>query len=374
VKHGDARGGRPSTGRPAAGRPTERPAERSTEAPPERAGGPPTDPFVRRDAFLGFPLSTTVATGLADVMRRVDAAAGDDDGPLRWVAPPHLHVNFRHLGPMLPEHLTYLAEQLGQALATTERFPLHLGDFALWPDPADPRALWVRLVDDEGALAGLRRTLDEALAALDLTTPEHRFEPHVTLARTVGLRDPQALFEHATTARAGAVGRFWVTHVQIFAAAPAGGEAPYEPWARVALQPRAGRDASPPPAGDEGGGGGEEPAGGRVVVRYLQPLLPTPNVAGGGRPVLPGGKRLRRLQEEGSGEPEREIPEDEEPPETENGTDAGAPEGIPAAASPPAEAPSAERPPSQPAPGEAAPGETEPTNDAVRTDAGESDR
>jgi 2'-5' RNA ligase len=315
----------------------------------------PVDPFVRREAFLGFPLSTTVATGLAEVMRRVDAHGGEDEA-LRWVAPPLLHVSFRHLGPMFPEHLTYLAEQLGLSLAATERFPVHLGEFVLWPDADHARALWVRLADDDGALVGLRRTLDETLAALDLSAPEHRFEPHVTLALTRGLRDPQELLERATAARGGAVGRFWVTHVQVFAApAAGGGEGPYEPWARVALQPRAGRDG-----GGDGGGAaaagdeaGEESPGSRVVVRYMQPLLPSPAVEGGGRPVMPGGPRLRRILDEGDSE--QDAPEFDDLPDADGGADAGAPPAPPpdggaestpsAPAGPPAATPDETAPP-----------------------------
>lgn len=297
MKHGDVRPGRPDGERP------------------------PADPFVRRDTFLGFPLSTTVASGLADVMRRVDAAG--DEAQLRWVAPPHLHVNVRHLGPMFPEHLVYVTEQLAAALATTERFPVHLGEFALWPRPSVPRALWVRLVDDEGGLAGLRRVLDEALTGSDLTVPEHPFEPHVTLALPQALSDPEGLLERLATARGSAVGRFWVTHLELTVAPADGGAGrPYEPYTRIALQPRAGRGGAGGVAGEEGA---DEAAAGRATVRYIQPTLPAPSVEGGGRPTLPGERRLRRFIEgfdevkgESGGDAEpAEYAEPAEPPDAE---------------------------------------------------------
>lgn len=248
------------------------------------------DPFGRHNAFLGIPLSTAVVNGLLEVMRRGE---GRGDGPgaaFRWVSPLYLHVNLRHLGTLFPEHLKYLSEELAAGLATTERFPVHIGAFELWPDPTRPLALRARLEGESGVLQALRDAVDGVLRATEFEVPDHPFEPHVTLAVFETPEGAQDLLQRVSTFRSAASGRFWVSDVHLFVQALEPFDEPFETWSRVPLRRRAGA------RGEEDGGdeGGRDPSG----VRYQRPTLPTPRVIGGGRPVLPGPRPGTRRSSE----------------------------------------------------------------------------
>lgn len=177
-----------------------------------------------------------VAVDLPDGVRAMLAAwartqVGHRDD-LRLVPAEALHLTLAFLGD-LP---VACIDELGTALAECADGPVPLGVGApLWLAPRRPHVLTVAVEDPAGALAGLHRAVEAALADTVGYAPERRaFRPHITVARVRrGARVRPWELPAPDTARFGAPA------VALYRSRLGAGGAQYEVLARVVL-PRPG--------------------------------------------------------------------------------------------------------------------------------------
>ncbi len=126
----------------------------------------------------------------APLCRVIDKLCGM--GPtVRPVRATHLHITLRFLGDMSQNHLDPIADAIdsavhdGLALGWLMPFDLDLSCLGTFPDCSDsPRVLFARSHDSD-PLQRLSQALDAEVDALGLpiSTRDHPFNPHVTLAR-----------------------------------------------------------------------------------------------------------------------------------------------------------------------------------------------
>lgn len=98
----------------------------------------------------------------------------------RWVRPESLHVTLKFIG----EKPLQVVEQVKRALANLHSSPIELRfrAYGFFPTPAAARAFWAG-IEAGPQLAELAKAVDKATAKLDIPKEEHRFSPHLTLAR-----------------------------------------------------------------------------------------------------------------------------------------------------------------------------------------------
>lgn len=130
--------------------------------------------------FIDLPIEPTVAKNLYRQFSQL---------PLPWpklktVAPSHCHLTLKFLGDTPLDNLPQIISVLDTVPAQIKLKDLEIslaGPAVLKPER--PRALVLMLKANSG-LEILQQSLDKALAAAGLATPEHRrFLPHITLAR-----------------------------------------------------------------------------------------------------------------------------------------------------------------------------------------------
>jgi RNA 2',3'-cyclic 3'-phosphodiesterase len=101
----------------------------------------------------------------------------------RWVRAESLHVTLKFIGEKNGEEM----ERIKQALEmiTADAFEMNIRGYGFFPGPRAPRIFWVG-IDAGPKLASLAATVDERLASLNIPKEEHKFNPHLTLARSGG--------------------------------------------------------------------------------------------------------------------------------------------------------------------------------------------
>lgn len=135
--------------------------------------------------FLALDLPSGVREQLASWARAAASALAGARGRgaagARLLDPELMHLTLCFLGARPAEEIQALAAAVTAAAAPA--LELSLGA-PLWLPPRHPRALAVAIGDPDGALAGVRESMAEALAAAVPWEREHRrFRPHVTVAR-----------------------------------------------------------------------------------------------------------------------------------------------------------------------------------------------
>lgn len=202
------------------------------------------EPGLRLFVAVPIPAETVRAvSALVEGVRALDGAAivgpvrrGSND--VRWVRLDNLHVTLRFLGPTLEEKVDAVGGVVRAAAAVTEPFDVRLAGAGAFPSPDRPRALWLGM--DEGAqeLAALAARLDAGLVESGWPPEERPFRPHLTLARSDGVRAGPRLAHRLMAAAEGFSAPWRATTLVLFESRTGGGPARYIPLVEAPLAAR----------------------------------------------------------------------------------------------------------------------------------------
>jgi 2'-5' RNA ligase len=193
----------------------------------QRWAAPVDEPGTLR-LFFAVPVSDEARAGVAQLIEQVQGSVGDGTARIRWVRVDGLHLTLRFLGPTPEDRRAPLEAAADRIAAAAAPFEVRLAGAGAFPSLGRPRSLWVGV--DEGAdrLAELADRLTEAAGACGLELETRPFAPHLTVARTDGVRlgpaAAQALLEAAATLDI----RFTVDRLVLFRSRLGGGPARYE--------------------------------------------------------------------------------------------------------------------------------------------------
>ena len=194
----------------------------------DRWAAPVDDPGTLR-LFFAVPVPDDARLRIGELIDEVQASVGDGTARIRWVRIDGLHLTLRFLGPT-PEGrrapLEAAAEKIG---GVTAPFEVGLGGGGAFPSIARPRSLWVGVGQGAEQLAELAQRLTAAAGECGLVLDTRPFTPHLTIARTDGVRlGPTAALTLAHAAEALDI-RFEVDRFTLFRSLLGGGPARYEP-------------------------------------------------------------------------------------------------------------------------------------------------
>jgi RNA 2',3'-cyclic 3'-phosphodiesterase len=208
-------------------------------------GGPadPREPAGRR-LFFAVPVPADTVRAVAALVEGVRVADGAAVlGParrrgamdVRWVRLDGLHVTLRFLGPTPDERLAELASAVHDVAAASRPFEVRLSGAGAFPSPERPRALWLGVAQGTVELAEIAAGLDSALVALGWASDERPFRPHLTLARSDGVRAGPRLARRLMMAAEGFSATWRAERLVLFESLTGGGRARYVPLAEAPL-------------------------------------------------------------------------------------------------------------------------------------------
>ncbi|MCI0347662.1 MAG: RNA 2',3'-cyclic phosphodiesterase [Chloroflexi bacterium] len=209
-----------------------------------RCGRPRGGAAVRHEPearlFVAVPLPAETCATIEAVVDRVRGrlAAADADaaargaqpgGRVRWVRMDGLHVTLRFLGGTAEDHVAALSRAVDAAAAGAAAFEVVMDGAGAFPNPSRPRSLWLAIVTGGEGFTDVARRLDDALAADGWPRDDRPFRPHLTLARTDGVRAAPLAAHELAGAAAGLDARFSADRIVLFRSHLGGGPARYEP-------------------------------------------------------------------------------------------------------------------------------------------------
>jgi 2'-5' RNA ligase len=200
---------------------------------PRRGGGrerwmAPVDPPGTTRLFFAVPLPDEARAGIAEVIEQVQGSVGDGSARIRWVRVDGLHLTLRFLGPTPDERQAALEASADRIAAADSPFDVALGGGGAFPSLARPRSLWVGVREGAARLAELAEALTNAAADCGLVLDTRPFTPHLTIARTDGLRLGPMAAQALETAAIGLDIRFTVDRLVLFRSILGQGPARYE--------------------------------------------------------------------------------------------------------------------------------------------------
>jgi 2'-5' RNA ligase len=199
---------------------------------------PVEDDPARPRLFYAVPVPEEARRQVAELMARVQSVVGDGRARIRWVRIDGLHLTLRFLGQTAVERVPGLERSLDEVARAVTPFEVTMSGAGAFPDIARPRTLWLGIERGADRLAALADGLADAAKADGAELATRPFAPHLTIARTDGLRAggaaARALQEQAATLDAS----FTADRVVLFRSVLGHGPARYEPIREAPLAAR----------------------------------------------------------------------------------------------------------------------------------------
>lgn len=106
----------------------------------------------------------------------------EEELPVRWVDPEHIHLTLKFLGEVRPERLDPIRALVERVSGASAPLALDVGGFGAFPTLRRPRVLWMG-VEATPELRCLKQDLEWALADEGFEAETRAFHPHLTLGR-----------------------------------------------------------------------------------------------------------------------------------------------------------------------------------------------
>jgi 2'-5' RNA ligase len=193
----------------------------------DRWEAPVDAPGVLR-LFFAVPVPADARARVGELIDHVQGSVGDGTARIRWVRVDGLHLTLRFLGPT-PEDRRPALEASADALARADApFEIRLAGGGAFPSLARPRSLWIGVDQGADRLAKIADGLTRAAGECGLVLDTRPFAPHLTIARTDGVRLGSVAAHALEQAASDLDVRFVVDRIVLFRSLLGGGPARYE--------------------------------------------------------------------------------------------------------------------------------------------------
>ncbi|MBI3610388.1 MAG: RNA 2',3'-cyclic phosphodiesterase [Nitrospirae bacterium] len=137
-------------------------------------------------------MRTFVALELPSVIK--EAVAAIQRGPMKsdahvgWVRVEGMHLTLKFLGEVAPPRLPEIEKALESAVEGTGSLKITVRGIGVFPNPRNPRVVWLGILPEDDRLLRLQERIDRALAPLGFPPEKRDFRPHLTLGRVKSSR------------------------------------------------------------------------------------------------------------------------------------------------------------------------------------------
>ena len=162
--------------------------------------------------FIAIDIPPWVKTEIAGIQNRLKSLNLNAS----WVSQANMHMTLKFLGDIDPHSAPAIKKTMTAVLHTTPKFSVSLGGLGVFPNLKRPRAVWIAIQDNSGALKTIWEKTEDAMAALNFPGETREFTPHLTLGRIKSAKG-KALLKHALqTAPSIELSPFEITSVKFY--------------------------------------------------------------------------------------------------------------------------------------------------------------
>ena len=130
-------------------------------------------------SFLAFDLPPEIRKIMARVSEELRKSSLD----VRWVKVENIHLTVVFMGNINEKDITPIGDLVQEVCLSSDPFDVSLKELGSFPNPRNPRVLWIGLDGDLERMALFRDALQKRLKPFGIKEEKRRFKPHLTLGR-----------------------------------------------------------------------------------------------------------------------------------------------------------------------------------------------
>jgi len=130
-------------------------------------------------SFLAFDLPPEIRRTIARVSGDLRKSSLD----VRWVKVENIHLTVVFMGNIKTEDITAIGDGVQEVCLNSGPFDISLKGLGSFPNPRNPRVLWIGLDGDLERMSHFRDALQKQLKPFGIKEEKRKFKPHLTLGR-----------------------------------------------------------------------------------------------------------------------------------------------------------------------------------------------
>jgi 2'-5' RNA ligase len=138
-------------------------------------------------AFIAVELDPQLLPKVLELQREILSVGAD----IKAVEPENIHFTLKFLGEIPESRLGAIISCMNNLSFAS--FPIEILGVGCFPNPRNPRVIWMGLSMGSDALTKLSKQLDDCLQEIGLGSEGERFTPHLTIGRVRSGRNKAAL-------------------------------------------------------------------------------------------------------------------------------------------------------------------------------------
>jgi 2'-5' RNA ligase len=135
-------------------------------------------------AFVALELPSVIKEAAAAIQQELMTSKA----PVGWVRLEGMHLTLKFLGEISPSRLLEIEEALSSAAEGTGSLKITVGGIDVFPNPRNPRVVWLGIEPEDDRLLRLQERIDRVLVPLGFPPENRKFRPHLTLGRIKSYR------------------------------------------------------------------------------------------------------------------------------------------------------------------------------------------
>jgi 2'-5' RNA ligase len=163
-------------------------------------------------SFIAIEIPSPLKARMEEIQRQLRRT----DADVKWVRPEAIHLTLKFLGSIRQEDVERISQALAPVLADGESFEVRVLGMGCFPNPRNPRVVWLGVDQGKDALASLQRAIEQKMAELSFPPEDRPFSPHLTLGRVRSPRGRAGLAQALEKHQGVEIGTFQAQEVILF--------------------------------------------------------------------------------------------------------------------------------------------------------------
>lgn len=167
-------------------------------------------------AFIAIELPENTLDEIEKQTLRLRQMLGNDI--IRWVPSQNMHLTMKFIGDIAASHVDFLRQMLTREAESHKPFDLQLGGLGSFPNPKQPRILWIGIHAPVG-LTSLQKNIEAGASRLGYQQEERPFSPHLTIGRArqnVGMPEYQKIRAAIDSTQLGNISTARIDAIHLF--------------------------------------------------------------------------------------------------------------------------------------------------------------
>jgi RNA 2',3'-cyclic 3'-phosphodiesterase len=163
-------------------------------------------------SFMAIEIPSPLKARMEEIQRQLRRT----DADVKWVRPEAIHLTLKFLGSIRQEDVERISQALAPVVAEGESFEVRVQGMGCFPNPRNPRVVWLGVDRGKDALASLQGAIEKKMAELSFLPEDRPFSPHLTMGRVRSPRGRAGLAQVLEKHQGVEIGIFQTQEVILF--------------------------------------------------------------------------------------------------------------------------------------------------------------